>query len=178
MLYISIIVLSIAIYAFVFALILSYKPSYEYSMYYKKKMTKYWAGNATMTIDTTKKMEFCYELNPVDLSTCTVEQANLQFIGKNTQTKENENKLQYIYGKDIKFYWQWKDDVNFDNLFINIKIKSSENFKVSHNGQQEKVFSPESNDFELIKVGLNYKKQNEIAITSSVEMQVVEIYFS
>ena len=85
-------------------------------------MAKYWAGENAMTIDTTKRMQFCYELNPVDLSTCTAEQANLQFIGKTTQTKEDDNKLQSIFGKDVKIYWQWNDDVNFENLLVNIKI--------------------------------------------------------
>lgn len=177
-LYISIIILSIAIYCVALFLVVGYKPSYEYSMYYKKKLTKYWCGDNAMTIDTSKKMQFCYEQNPVDLSTCKVEQADLQFVGKKTNVKEQNYKLQYIYGNRINIYWQWKNDVEFDSITINIKIKATDYFNVKINDQDDVNINPTTPEFEIVSFNLKHKKQNEITFSSYQEMQIVEIYFS
>lgn len=177
-LYLSIIILSIFVYAFAFLLVVTYKPSYEYSMFYKKKLTKYWAGENSMTIDTNKKMLFCYDLNPVDLSSCKAEQANLQFVGKSTKTKEENNQLQYIYGNRLSIYWQWNDKVDFEQISVSVKIKATDYFNVKINNQDDVNINPSSSDFDVVTFNLKYKKQNEITFSSNQEMQIVEICFS
>lgn len=177
-LYLSITIFSIIIYAFVFLLIITYKPSYEYSMYYKKKLTKYWAGENSMTINTNKSMLFCHVKNPVDLATCKAEKTDLQFVGKSTKIKTDNNQLQYIYGNRFNIYWQWDDATDFEQIILNVKIKAADYFNAEINDQNDVNINPSSNNFEVVSFNLLYKKQNEITFSSYQEMQIVEIYFS
>ena len=176
--YISISLLSIIVYALVFALIVLYKPSYEYTMYFKKQLTKYWAGDNTMTIDQNKVMRFNFEQNPVSLDKAEVKQTDLQFIGKNTNVKEDDGKLQYIFGNNINIYWQWKDDIEFNELTLNIKIKATTNFNVKINGQNEVEGEASADEFEVVGFNLKFEKQNSVCIYSNQELQIVEMYFS
>lgn len=173
--YIFAIIFSFFIYFYVLFLIFSFKPAYEYSMYYKRKLTKYWAGQTTMTISIDKKMLFSYDLNPVVLSDSKIEDVDLQFIGKTSKVKVVNDKLQYVYGDDFYIYWQWTDSVNFDKISVIIEL-CSDDCDIYINDKM--VFTSIScSDFELFNVKINFQKENKIRFCSNSKVSIKQIYF-
>lgn len=178
--FISITLIAIFIYILTLALIITYKPSYEYSMYYKQRLVKYWSGDNAMTISTDYKMEFDYNNNPKDLNQNEVKDVHLQFLDKNFEFKTYNNdgaQLEYIYTKDGALYWQWNNDTNFDKINIEIKVCCNDKFTIKANSQIQSEYSSTNLNFESIIYCLEYSKQNKLECFSTSEIQIKQLLF-
>lgn len=179
-LFLTITLVSILIYIFTIYVVFSYKPSYEYSMYYKQKIVKYWSGDNAMTISTDYKMEFDYINNEKNLYQSEVRDVHLQFLGRDFNLKTYDNggdKLEYICTNNGNLYWQWNSETNFDKIKIQIYLSCSEKFTIEANNQSAVEYDSTNENYDYVIYSLDYANQNKLHFSSEKEIKIKQLVF-
>ncbi len=151
--------------------------SYEYNLYFRQKVTQFWAGENTMSLSIASTMNFDYSSTDVVYSTALVRDVDLQFVGRETECVVEADRLVYLTG-DINLYWKWEDTVNATSqITLSLQfVEQVEDIYVVMNDQ--KVTSSWYD--ETLKLTLSYSNQNVLKIrnTGSTEHRLTAVSFS